>query len=566
MGLCTLLYTVTRFTGLEYLSLYFGGAFQVLHPESFSVDRYMPPFRPTLLSLYYVIVRLTGDLWLDDRFTIFVYGGLVLLAVVALDKTARLFGADRPAARVAMLSLMLMIGNGGFKRPQFVSALEFNPTTMAGPVIFWMLYLALAGKHPALIFVLMVLLALISPKNVWLPILIGLTILFKERLTTRAKWRVGLCVLGLIAAVLGVYYVAIRPGDPNQVALFDFILYEMEGPEANPFWDTWWHNLAFVVVCAGAWWVKLPSVVLEQRVKTIAVMGAAVWLLGGLYLSYAPDILKIPYVVPFEFERALCWTQYVLLVAIAASALRRLGTTSSWRGVWVCSAVVLAIYQTPFHLKRASVVGVLLGLMWLWWYVWARCRNVTLAAVPSSWRLRIIAAALGATTLSTLVSWTVHRWPALRFLAQHGIMGDNPGAKWVGINEYFRERTPPDSTVLALTMRDYPWRAERFKFEGSLRTRSGRSMPFGPRVVFIFDYPSIMWSVNEREPHHDPLIDAWERHDASGVTASLSAIGAPDYLVVPTTKAQWLHDRSSFPYRVETVIGEFTILRKAVSL
>ena len=144
-------------------------------------------------------------------------------------------------------------------------------------------------------------------------------------------------------------------------------------------------------------------------------------------------------------------------------------------------------------------------------------------------------------------------------------MGDNPGAKWVGINEYFREQTPPDSMVLALTMRDYPWRAEQFKFEGSLRTRTGRSMPFGPRVVFVFDYPSITWSVQEREPHHGPLIDAWERHDAAGVTASLSAVGAPDYLVVPTMKAEWLQDHPSFPYRVETVIGEFTILRKSVS-
>ncbi|MBI2495392.1 MAG: hypothetical protein HYW10_02330 [Candidatus Omnitrophica bacterium] len=523
MILCSLLYTVTRFTGLEYLSLYSGGAFQVLHPESFPVDRYMPPFRATLLSLYYVVVRLVGDLWLDDRFTIVVYGGLVLMAVVVLDKTARLFGADRPAARVAMLSLMLTIGNG-FKRTQFVSALEFNPTTMAGPVAYWLFYLVLAGKRPALIFAVMALLASISIKNAWLPILIGLAILFKERLTPRGKWRVGLSVLGLIAAALGVYYAVVRLQNPNQVALFDFILEEMEREEANPFWDAWWSNLAFLVVCAGAWWVRLPSVVLEQRVKMTAVVGATVWLLGGVYLSYTPDMLKIPYVVPFDVERALVWPQY-------------------------------------FHLKRASTVVVLLGLMWLWRYVSERRR-----AIDPSWRLRIVAGALCATTLSTLVSWTVHRMPALQFLAEHGIMGDNPGAKWVGINEYIRERTPPNSLVLAFSMGDYPWRRpQRLTLETSLRTRTGRSMPFGSPVVFVFDYLSIGWSVHERGPHHYRLIDAWERHDVTGVTASLNAIGAPDYLVVPTTKAQWLQDRSSFPYRIETVIREFTILRKAIS-
>ena len=559
MLLCTLLYTVTRFTGLEYLSLYFGNAYQVIHPESFPIDRYMPPFRATLLSLYYIIVRLVGDLWLDDRFTIAIYGGLVFLAVVALDKTARLFGADRPAARVAIISLMLLIGSG-FTRGQFVSGLEFNPTTMAGPVVYWLFYLVLAGKSPALIFVVMALLASISIKNAWLPILIGLAVLFKDRLTTRAKWRVGATVVGLMGVALGFYYLVVRPQNPNQVALFDFILVEMEGPEANPFWNPWWRNLLFVIVCAGAWWIRLPSVVVEQRVKTTAVVAAAVWLLGGLYLSYTPDMLKIPYVIPFDVDRALCWPQYVLLVILAASALRRLDTASSWRGVGVCLAVLLAIYLIPFHVKQASIVGVLLVLMWLWRYVCERRW-----AIDPSWRLRIISAALGATTLSTLVSWTIHRWPALQFMAQHGIMGDNPGAKWVGINEYFRENTPLDSTVLALTMRDYPWRPERLRAEVSLRTRTGRSMFFGSRVVFVFDYPSIMWSIHDREPHHDPLIDAWERHDASGVTASLNAIGAPDYLVVPTMKAEWLHDRPSFSYRVETVIGEFTILRKAIS-
>lgn len=145
-------------------------------------------------------------------------------------------------------------------------------------------------------------------------------------------------------------------------------------------------------------------------------------------------------------------------------------------------------------------------------------------------------------------------------------MGDNPGAKWVGVNEYFREKTPPDSMVLAFSMQDYPWRhPKRLTLEVSLRTRTGRSMPFGSGVVFGFDYPSIAWSVHEREPHHDPLIERWERHDAAGVTASLSAIGAPDYLVVPTMKAEWLQDHPSFPYRLETVIGEFTILRKVGS-
>lgn len=67
-------------------------------------------------------------------------------------------------------------------------------------------------------------------------------------------------------------------------------------------------------------------------------------------------------------------------------------------------------------------------------------------------------------------------------------------------------------------------------------------------------------------PHHDRLLAAWERRDAAGVAASLCAIGTPDDLVVPNANAGWLHEHPDVPYRTETAIGDFAILRAFRSL
>lgn len=571
------LYSVARFSGLEYHSGYFGNAFQALHPESFPGDKYMPPFRPTMLSIYYLLVRMVGEMWLDDRFTIVVYFGLVVLALIALDKTARLLGAVRLEERIAILSLMLVGHTFKDNLAQLVSRAEFNPTTLAGPVALWLLYTILAGKKPTTVIPLMVLLGLISMKSAWLPVAIGLVVLFKERLGFHAKIVVGsgAMVLGAIAFLM--YYLILRPPDQTHVALFDYIVQYMDNSEANPFMDTWISNILFLLLCVGGFLVRLPSESVVARVKMVAFVGAFVWLVGGLYLSYAPDEIKIPYLVPLDVNRALWWPQYVLFVAIGVSVLKWVQDTQSWRGLSLSYAILLALYLTPFNYKHAGMVGILLFLMWMW-LIYIRTgssdesdtqpkgiRRWRIETVSQDMRLRIIAVVLCATTLSSFASATIHRLPALHHLIQHGVMGDNPGAKWIGVNEYFRNETPASSTVLALTMHDYPWRRPvGLRFEGSLRTRSGRSMPLGHEAGFHFDYQSILWN-KEHAQHMAELVERWERQDLPGVSASLLALGSPDYLVVPTVKAGWLRDVPEFNYVVETVIGESTIMRRVPS-
>ncbi len=570
--IASLFYSASGFSGLEYHGAYFGNVMRALLAESFIGDIFKPPVNPYMASIYYWFPRMVGELWLDDRFTIVVYLGLVVAALVALDKTARLLGAERLEERVIILSLLLL--NHQFKDnlAHLVSTAEFNATTFAGPVALWLLYAILAGKKATITIPIMVVLFLISIKNAWMPAAIGLAILFKEGLGLRGKVIMASSGMLLGALALVTYYVILRPPDETHVVLFDDFL-RGDNSEANPFMEvTWIGNILFLALCVGGFLVKLPSKAVLTRVRVVAAAGVLTWLVGGLYLSYAADVIKIYYLIPLNFNRALWWPQYVLFVAIGVAALKWAQNARSWHGLMAACAILLALYLTPFNYRRAGLVGILLFVAWL---IYTKTGSSGAGGSEPigirRWRigifpdkpLEIVAVALCATTLYYLATGTHQRLPHFYYMLQHGVVGDNPGAKWVGINEYFRNKTSPSATVLALSMRDYPWRAEGLKIDHSFRTRSGRSIPTESVAIWYSNLQSMRWD-KRRAQHYDDLVERWERQDVSGVSASLSGLGSPDYLVVPTEKAGWLSDTSEFNYKVETSIREFTIMRKVL--
>ncbi len=574
IGLMSVVYALAMFRGVECHSGYQGSIYQVLHPGSFPNDPFMALTRPTLLSLYYLVVRGIGPLWLDDRFTILVYAGIVTITLIGVDKTVRLLGGHRLSERVAILSMMLL-GHVILENHAFiVDNNDFNPTALAGPFIIWLLYHSLAGSRPRILLPLTAISVLLSIKSAWLPSLIALVVLWREHLGRRGKVVAGLALLAILLAALGGYYAFLRPSDGTHEALFDYLHRVVDNTEANPFMNSPIANLAFVGLCVAGWMVRgLPSAV-RPRIRAAAAAGLAVWLIGGTYLSCAPDLLKIPYLVPFDPTRALWWPQYVLFMGLGVALLKGLQGASSAFGIGAAWAGLMGLYFThnEFRVKLAVVVSAL--TVALWWLArrakggrdpsgpLPAQRAWRLTALPPERRRRIVAITMCLGTLSVYGVGTLHhRINALTFLSRHGIMGDNGGAIWVGVNEYIREHTPPSATVLALTARNALGTELGLRYDGSLRTRTGRSMPIGHPASVYFDYEKQQW-LRARNEHVGALLGAWERRDASEVSRHLAACGAPDYLVVPTDKAEWLQGVSGFDYAVEAQVGDFMILRR----
>jgi hypothetical protein len=158
------------------------------------------------------------------------------------------------------------------------------------------------------------------------------------------------------------------------------------------------------------------------------------------------------------------------------------------------------------------------------------------------------------------------RREALAHLARHGIMGDNPSATWTGVNAYLRNETAPTATIAAYSIHAPSginrYNAERgLQFDGSLRVRTGRSMPLGHFTAAYFDNHRIQfWHMRRRWVK--ALGEALEHRNAPAVLAHLAALGHPDYLIAPTATIAWLCEEPAFPYACERSIDEFTILRK----
>ena len=87
------LLTIKYFPGFESETAYAGNAFQAIHPDAFAGDAYRGPERtwsqrPFQLSLIYLVIKFTGEIWLDDRFVAVVYLGLVFAGLLGIDRIA----------------------------------------------------------------------------------------------------------------------------------------------------------------------------------------------------------------------------------------------------------------------------------------------------------------------------------------------------------------------------------------------------------------------------------------------------------------------------------------------
>ena len=95
----------------------------------------------------------------------------------------------------------------------------------------------------------------------------------------------------------------------------------------------------------------------------------------------------------------------------------------------------------------------------------------------------------------------------------------------------------------------------------TFRMRAGRTMPVGHRAVSYMDCAKATWYVEQIQVWR-ALGESWDQHEWPGVARGLEVMGWPDYLVAPATRTEWMQDVAGQPYAVETVVGDFMILRR----
>ena len=567
IALLSVSYALALFTGQEWHSAYAGCTYKALHPESFPNYPYMTDESPIRRSSYYFLARLVGDPWLDDRFAIILFALLVVLALVGVDRSVRLLGATRVEERLCVLGLMAFGHRFRDNYGYIVTNGDFYAGTFAGVAIIWLLYSLLASAKLRTLVGWMLVLWSLTPKWAWLPTLITVVIVCRERCRPRQQRVLAILgLLGLGALYLG-YRLWVRPPGPGHILLFDY-LNRMEGSEGNPFLDTMpFANALYFFMLGLGWWITPPAPAQRRRMRTVVVIGAFLWLFGGLYLSYAPDALKIPYLIPLAFNGATQWPQYLLFLSISVGSLVQLRHPTLGVGMRLALLGILGLlYATfsPARMVKLGVMALVAAAAFMLVRGWRGGRGTTRwRGIGAADLAKVAAAAVVGSTLFAYVRGAIVRAPDLRFLAAYGVMGGHPSAKWVGVNEYVKANTPVDAVILPIVHGAYRGQTH-LTLDKWLQTRTGRPVPVGVPFSVWFDYAALQ-ELDVKMEHMDRLIAGWVRRDAAAVGEELAyfnaGAGPVDYLVLEPPEATWLTEQG-LGYNVVAAIGDFALFRR----
>jgi len=563
MALFALLLTVKYFPGFEQSHPYSGNAFQVIHPDAFAGDPYKGPSksalaRPFQLSLLYALVKIGGEIWLDDRFVAVFYLSLVFAGLMGIDRIAQLLGIVAPLERALILMLFLK-DHAVLKNFTLLSHHpDVNHVAVGIPVAIWLLYVALAHKRLIVVLALSLLMAAISVRTAVFPIFFALVIAGINGNRNERLVVAGLFLAGLVVAYIGLFHLYPMPGD-IRLQLWNLIE-PLEGKTSNAF-DDWGiyraaeitvRNIIWVGICAAAIWAGVKKYPAFASIRIIVICALVIWLVSSLYVEFAPDALKMPLLLPLAAVRGLGPPQNLAYVAIAAGLLHRLRDHPDTRTIVIAALAfgVLVILGPGNTLMWVELVAAAFVAALAYNYGAERTLK---PAKP----VRFIAHALA---MVVAVSFTIAIWqktPAWRVWAETGVYGDSESAKWIGVAEYIRGNTPKTASVLPLFIND----KGRLWASRTLGSRSGRAMPVPEYYGDLLNLDFWKFTAEQRGHLENVLAAFTDRNLARANREIIKLVPVADYIVIPTAALPPLN-LPAFPYVQETQIRGFTILRR----
>ncbi len=571
MGLYTILYALAFFPGIDNVPGYFGMMYGIIHPDSFPGD-ITGNYNPAMVSLHSILIKLGGDIWLDDRFNLLMWSLVVGFALWGLDKITRLLGVTSNLGRLAIFAVVMAYHHIIDNSPRLIDLSTLRPTTYAGPFVIWITYFLLKGKSLKPLLILSVLAIGVSVKTSWFIVLVVGIYMAREYL--RWNWtQVITSLIGLLtsAFVLNYIWVMTHHGLEYNTALYKWV-YPFEGSEANPFLNGI-GPIIYVALLAAATFVQLPNKEHTARFKTLMLISIVVYVLGGIYYTFAPDVMKVPFFLALAVGRSTWLPQVLVFIVLSSAAVIYCQKPKVPAGKKNLAALALiAFYQFPFFsymgfahffdapqwgvdknaMERLVVTGILMvvlfgiyGVLRLW------MRNNTQLRFVHIYHVLFLVLIF---SMSISVFSRLHKnKDNLIHLFNHGIMGGTPGAKWAGVNEYVREQTPKDATVVAMS-------GQPLQLDSALKIRTGRTMPLGvhPGVIYFDLKGNIANEAFVKEI--SPLPRYWEQCDKDRIRPILRLMKEPDYLVVPSSQTC---PPDAFDYRFVKKINAFSIWKKS---
>ncbi|MEE9290716.1 MAG: hypothetical protein V3U99_06840 [Alphaproteobacteria bacterium] len=583
------LMTLKYFPGLENPAAYAGNVYQAIHPDAFPGDPYIGPEmtiweKPLQLSLFYVLVKLGGEIWLDDRFVAVVYLGLVFASLVGIDRIVRLAGIDGFLHRLAIQLVFMRDHQILANKVFFAHQPDVNHVAFAIPVTIWLIYATLARKSLWMILFLSALSAAVSVRNA--PFVIAYCLIIAAVNGTKSDRAL---VAGTFIAALIVFYIAVvhvfPVAEEDRLALWDMMHLDVTPAEVNPFFPLYGvatmllGNAVFLAICLSALLAPGPQNTVMQGLRIFVGLGLATWLLAGLYFSFAPDGLKLPHIFPFTPTKTLRWPQTFAYLTILISVFHWLKEDESPRRVlaafgaigillvigpgnhelWAALFLVSAAAVVAWHLVRRRMTAGGNG----GWNVVSGLFGAQITRQYPLLFVQILVLTIGVAFAATI--WT--RLPYWRTWAETGVFGYAGSATWIGVAEYIRENTPPDAAVLPLQYN--PANPRQLVARRGLATRAGRPMPVLNHLIGSSPFNVERWRIGRQQLKLMRRIEQAFQAKRWDVAAREieKLVLVPDYIVLPS--GVWDTQRrvsavkaDVLPYAEETRVRDYVILRR----
>lgn len=566
------LMTMKYFPGLENEQAYAGNAFQTIFPDSFIGDTSLDPSqpissKPLRLSLLYLFPKLIGAAWLDDFFLAFFYAAVIAAALLGLDRIAVTLGLTQAHERLLVLLVFMKDHQLLTGKVLLAHHQDVNHSALAVPVIVWLIYLALARKHLLLLLLMSVVLVATSPRIALFPVVFAMLAKFVSGTRNDRIAIAALSVLGLI--VMYLFLFELYPVPPaDKLAMWD-ILKGIEGDDANafvqdPLGNIWIRHGIWLAVIVGA--MFYPGADRRAHSSVRAVMAAALfmWAAHGLYINHAPDVIKVPFLISLVPARCLSLAQniaYVALIAAGIGYLRKDVPSAAGLSVVAAGLALLYLIGPGNRLLWAGLLAVsavaTLGAVWMY-----RKRRPAAEPLAAHWQTLLLVPLLLMTAVNyanaarnNLDAWT-SAW-------NHGVYGDNMTARWIGVAEYFRDETPPGTSILPFHCHPTKQNCERLIVNRALATRSGRAISI-PDVVGIGFNEASTWQALEK--HREDLEAAGDALMQGDPEPLRNIIGTltplPSHLVLPRNLSVNARIESALGFSKVRTFPDYIVYRK----
>ena len=547
IALCAIFLSIKYFPGVESSHYYAGFIMRAIDGTLLAKDPIVGDAigstTPYKLTIYYLLPKLFGTLWLDDRFVLPFYLLTVAASFYLADRIAVALGAEHILIRLTVLLLFMRDHQVLENHINFAHQPDFHHSAIAMPLALSVLYMAIARKPLWMVLGSGIILAAVSLQVA--PSTLGFALVAILFIGTKNEKRIAgtLLIVGIAVFIWGMANV-VHVVESERIELWRRLTSDWYDGMARPFEPHYGGilrvvitNLLFAGIMLGAIFWPTAGDKRDAIIALRIIVGAAcvLWLALGGFVQLAPPSMQYPQILLFPVTRQLQAAQVVAMIGLAVFTLNWAVRAPNIQKTFGAGLVILllvvagpgnyALWAGLFFICGVATTGLF----------WTHNQKAHTADNGHDVRHNPISAIFLTTllTMTVAIGYSIHdRGPDWAHLFRTGTHGSSAVAKWQNIAPYLAQNTPRNSVVLPLEWREGS-SPPKLMVRRNVASRSARAVPFPMRLsqgldLSWFDFTEAQYALLKE------ITEGWIAGNAAQIDTALTGLmPRPDYIIVP---------------------------------